>query len=216
MNESQNMEDKILTANDLGSGFEHSAHEHLTRQLRLGQHLAISGPSGCGKTSLLLVLAGLQPPATGKLSWQGKTIDVDSLKWWRQQFCYLPQQPVMGAETVGQVLRLPWHLKAMTSQPPGDVQCQRILEQLAIKHSLDKPASQLSGGEKQRLAVARAWLMERPVWLLDEPTSALDPASRDRVIELLTAEPRISVSVSHDPVWLESCQYQHQMGGHHE
>ncbi|WP_299017686.1 ATP-binding cassette domain-containing protein [uncultured Photobacterium sp.] len=207
--------DSVLTIRDLGSGLESSSRDRLAMRLQLGEHLAISGPSGCGKTSLLLVLAGLRAPVSGSFCWQGQPICAESLRWWRQQFCYLPQLPVMGADNVGQVLRLPWQLKALTSKQPDDGRCREILEQLDLHHDLDVPVEQLSGGEKQRLAIARAWLMERPIWLLDEPTSALDPVSRNRVIELLSALPRISISVSHDPVWLKSSHYRHDMGGHH-
>lgn len=205
----------VLAVNHLGSGLESSERYYLTQTLQQGEHLAISGPSGCGKTSLLQVLAGLRPSASGTFSWQGKPIDADSLSWWRQQFCYLPQQPVMGAENVGQVLRLPWQLKAMKSAAPDDQKCLLVLDKLALPHPLDQSVSQLSGGEMQRLAIARALLMERPLWLLDEPTSALDPASRNNVIALLSEQQLTSVSISHDPLWIQSCDYQHQMGECH-
>ena len=206
----------ILAISHLRSGLETSERYYLTQTLQQGEHLAIFGPSGCGKTSLLQVLAGLRPAASGSFHWQSQLIDASKLMWWRQQFCYLPQQPVMGAEEVGQVLRLPWQLKAMKSEVPDDQQCLSVLGKLALSHQLDQPVSQLSGGEKQRLAIARAILMARPLWLLDEPTSALDPASRNRVIALLSELGVTSVSISHDPLWLESCHYRHQMGESHE
>ncbi|OLQ72870.1 ABC transporter [Photobacterium proteolyticum] len=205
-----------LAISHLGSGLESSRHHYLTRTLHKGDHLAISGPSGCGKTSLLQVLAGLRPASTGSFKWQGKLVDAESLSWWRQQFCYLPQQPVMGAETIGEVLLLPWCLKAMKSPLPDEQQCLAALTKVSLSHPLTKMASQLSGGEKQRLAIARALLMSRPVWLLDEPTSALDPATRDKVIAVLSEQSLTMVSVSHDPAWLQACQYQHAMEANHE
>lgn len=209
------MLNSVLAVSHLGSGLESSERYFLTQALRQGEHLAISGPSGCGKTSLLQVLAGLRPAANGTFSWQGRPIDAESLTWWRQQFCYLPQLPVMGADSIGQVLRLPWQLKAMKSTVPDDQQCLAVLDKLALSHPLNQPVSQLSGGEKQRLAIARALLMARPLWLLDEPTSALDPASRNNVIALLAEQQLTLVSVSHDPVWLQACDYQHSMGTSH-
>jgi len=209
------MVESVLAVSHLRSGLESSERYDLTQILQQGEHLAISGPSGCGKTSLLLVLAGLRPSESGTFSWQGKSIDAGSLTWWRQQFCYLPQQPVMGAEEVGQVLRLPWQLKAMKSAVPDDQQCLSVLDKLALSQHLDQPVSQLSGGEKQRLAIARAILMDRPLWLLDEPTSALDPDSRNKVIALLSELQVTSVSISHDPFWIQACHYQHQMGESH-
>lgn len=206
----------IFVAKQLGSGFEAAQASHLTVSLQAGQHLAISGPSGCGKSSMLQVIAGLRPPSCGDIYWQQTTIKEQNLSWWRQQFCYLPQQAVMGGETILQALMLPWQLKALTLPEPPHERCQSVLDTLGIPHSLEQPTNKLSGGEKQRLAIARALLMERTLWLMDEPTSALDAASRDKVIALIAKQALTVISVSHDPVWVGSAQLQHQMGGANE
>ncbi|UXI03249.1 ATP-binding cassette domain-containing protein [Photobacterium sp. TY1-4] len=205
-----------LRLHELASGQESRRQPYLTRTLLPGQHLAVCGPSGCGKTSLLQVLAGLQPAANGHFSWQGRMVDVTALGWWRRQFCYLPQQPVMGAADIAGVLRLPWQLKAMTTDTPDDARCVAALVQVGLSHALDRGVEKLSGGEKQRLAFARALLMARPVWLLDEPTSALDPDSRDQVLDLLVSQSVTAVSVSHDPIWLRQAHVQHRMENDHE
>ncbi|MDV5168171.1 ATP-binding cassette domain-containing protein [Photobacterium rosenbergii] len=207
---------EIFTAERLGSGFEADQTSHLTVSLQPGQHLAISGPSGCGKSSLLQVIAGLLPPAGGTIQWQQNKIKEQNLPWWRQQFCYLPQQAVMGGETILKALLLPWHLKALNLPEPTHEKCLQVLVSLGISHSLEQPTHKLSGGEKQRLAIARALLMERTLWLMDEPTSALDPASRNKVIELIAKQSLTVISVSHDPVWVNSAQLQHVMGGSDE
>lgn len=207
---------ELFAARQLGSGFEAEPTSHLTVTLQPGQHLAISGPSGCGKSSLLQVIAGLRPPSCGEIHWQQTTIIEQNLSWWRQQFCYLPQQAVMGGDTILQALMLPWHLKAQAIPEPSHERCLKVLASLGISHSLEQPTSKLSGGEKQRLAIARALLMERALWLMDEPTSALDPASRDRVIALLAQQSLTVISVSHDPVWVNSAQLHHHMGGGNE
>ena len=214
--------DILLTITELSSGLEASGCGRLTGALRAGEHLAISGGSGCGKSSLLLVLAGLRPPVHGVFTWQGRDVSADDLAWWRQQFCYLPQEPVMGADTIGQVLRLPWTLKAISASlhsasppnpphEPDDTLCREALDRVGLTQPLEYAVSQLSGGEKQRLAIARALLMQRPLWLLDEPTSALDSVSRDKIITLLDAVAPARVSVSHDPIWLAASDYQHHM-----
>ena len=189
---------------ELRSGFEHPQLNPLTISLSSGQHLALAGASGCGKSSLLQVIAGLKSPQNGHFSYQQQQVDIMSLSFWRQQICYLPQQAVMGAETVLEVLLLPWHLNAMLPSQikPTEKYCQHALLQAGLKVELDKDVALLSGGERQRLAIARAVLMQRPVWLMDEPTSALDPAARNKVIGLIKSLNIISVSVSHDPVWL--------------
>lgn len=205
-----------LKINMLRSGFEQSQDQALTVSLPAGKHLALSGRSGSGKSSLLQVLAGLQPASSGHFLWQGQAISPGNLRWWRQQFCYLPQTPVMGGETVGDVLRLPWTLKAVKGDIPDDKRCADLLLSLDIAHGLDKAVSALSGGEKQRVAIARALLMDRPIWLLDEPTSALDSTSRDKVMAQLALQPLTCVSVSHDPHWLASAEYQIELGASDE
>ncbi|UTV29367.1 ABC transporter ATP-binding protein [Photobacterium atrarenae] len=213
---SQQVNDRALVLHELASGQESIRQPYLTRTLLPGQHLAICGPSGCGKTSLLLVLAGLQPAAHGQFAWQGQTVDVAALRWWRRQFCYLPQLPVMGAADIAGVLRLPWQLHAMSGSPPDNARCRTALERVGLAHALDRHVENLSGGEKQRLAIARALLMARPLWLLDEPTSALDPGSRDQVIGLLASQSVTAVSVSHDPIWLQGAHVLHRMENGHE
>ncbi|MGF1726834.1 ABC transporter ATP-binding protein [Photobacterium nomapromontoriensis] len=207
--------DPILIINELFSGFESLPLLRLTTDLMPGEHLVISGPSGCGKSSLLQVLAGLRPAQHGHFYWQDQPISEHNLSWWRQQFCYLPQQPVMGAETIAAMLLLPWQLNASPLPQPDNARCVAVLVALGLQHPLDKAVNMLSGGEKQRLAIARALLMERPLWLLDEPTSALDPASRDRVMALLALQQQTMISVSHDPVWVAAAHCQYVMGEVH-
>ena len=76
---------------------------------------------------------------------------------------------------------------------------------------LEKTIASLSGGEKQRVAIARGVLMQREIWLMDEPTSALDPVGRDHIIQLIEKSSLICISVSHDPVWLTSATHVHTM-----
>lgn len=197
----------------LRSGFENGQLDPLTVDLLSGQHLALSGASGCGKSSLLQVIAGLKAPQNGYFNYQQQLIDTESLSFWRQQICYLPQQAVMGADTVLEVLLLPWHLKAMLSShlKPTEEYCQQALADAGLIVALDKEVALLSGGEKQRLAIARAVLMQRPVWLMDEPTSALDPVARNKIILLIKTLNVICISVSHDPIWLATADQVYNM-----
>lgn len=108
----------ILRLENLKSGFESCRELTISASLEPGQHLAIYGPSGCGKSSLLKVIAGLIPAKTGTMEWQGKSVSQAELGWWRNQINYLPQDPVMGGETLLDVLLLPWQLKACTARHP--------------------------------------------------------------------------------------------------
>ncbi|WP_318471445.1 ABC transporter ATP-binding protein [Photobacterium leiognathi] len=212
--QSESSQDQIdtLAFNQLRSGFEAHSDSSLSACIKQGQHLAISGVSGCGKSSLLQVIAGLKAPQSGTVTFNKQLIEVKALNFWRQNICYFPQQAVMGGECVRDVLHLPWRLRAITHLPvPSDELCLSALSQAGITVLLDKSIDTLSGGEKQRVAIARGMLMQRNVWLMDEPTSALDPAGRDRIIQLLSELSIICVSVSHDPVWLSKASQIHTM-----
>ncbi|WP_318515391.1 ABC transporter ATP-binding protein [Photobacterium leiognathi] len=212
--QSESSQDQIdtLAFNQLRSGFEAHSDSSLSACIKQGQHLAISGVSGCGKSCLLQVIAGLKAPQSGTVTFNKQLIEVKALNFWRQNICYFPQQAVMGGECVRDVLHLPWRLRAITHLPvPSDELCLSALSQAGITVLLDKSIDTLSGGEKQRVAIARGMLMQRNVWLMDEPTSALDPAGRDRIIQLLSELSIICVSVSHDPVWLSKASQIHTM-----
>ncbi|WP_407333425.1 ATP-binding cassette domain-containing protein [Enterovibrio sp. 27052020O] len=206
----------LLSIHNLSSGFGGSHSTPLSIDLAVGDHLALSGPSGCGKSSLLRVIAGLMPAHGGEFHWQQQRITESNLIWWRKQCCYLPQEPVLGADTVAGVLRLPWTLKAESSPIPDNELCNAALVQAGLSKDLDNEVKQFSGGEKQRLAIARALLLKRPIWLLDEPTSALDPASRDSLIASLSHTSITRISISHDPIWLQSADTVFDMGNGHE
>ncbi|WP_281543573.1 ABC transporter ATP-binding protein [Grimontia sp. SpTr1] len=201
-----------LTLSALRSGFESRSVSPLDISLSHGQHLVIHGPSGCGKSSLLKVICGLLPASEGSIQWDSKSVTLESLSWWRTQVNYLPQDPVMGGDTIEAVLMLPWSMQAATLSKPDPAKCHEVLRSLSLQHALSAEISSLSGGEKQRLAIARALLLERPIWLMDEPTSALDGNSRDIVMSLLKAKDIVAVSVSHDPVWIAAADVEFDMG----
>ncbi|MEZ9523700.1 ABC transporter ATP-binding protein [Enterovibrio norvegicus] len=205
-----------LQFHQLRSGYEADKTSALTEALSQGQHLVIKGASGSGKTSLLRVMCALQPAQHGHIDYQQHTVSVQNLPWWRRQFCYLPQEPVMGANTIAEVLRLPWSLQATDKPSPSDEACQTALASLNLQHNMNHDVDTLSGGEKQRLAIARALLLDRPVWLMDEPTSALDAKSRDSLMTLLKTLPIIAVSISHDPEWMRAASHTFVLGDHHE
>ncbi|MDD1784299.1 ABC transporter ATP-binding protein [Enterovibrio sp. ZSDZ35] len=205
----------VLSIYQLQSEYSLPNSPTLSAELTAGDHLVLSGASGSGKTSLLKVIAALSPAKKGQITWQEKPIEPTNFAWWRRQFCYLPQEPIMGAETLQGALELPWTLGAMTSPFPIE-NAQAVLASLKLSHALDTDISALSGGEKQRVAIARALLLDKPIWLMDEPTSALDGDSRDGLIDLLISKPIVRVSISHDPVWVNSATLCFSMGGTHD
>ena len=157
---------------------------------------ALVGPSGAGKTSLLRLLNRLDDPASGEVLFDGRPISTHSVGALRRRVGFVFQAPSMFPGTVADNLRTAVELggpaAAADALPPD-----RVLEAVGLSADFAaREAGRLSGGEQQRVSIARA-LMTRPeVLLLDEPTAALDPEVAERLlatIERLTREHGVAV-----------------------
>lgn len=113
---------------------------------------------------------------------------------------------MLGADSVRDALLLPFQFKAHRGQCPTETQLQDVLQRLQLPADIvEHASSKISGGEKQRIALARGLLLGKKLYLLDEVTSALDAESKQAVFDVF-AEPELTVlSVSHDPEWLARC-----------
>ncbi len=134
---------------------------------------ALYGPSGAGKTSLLEIIAGLRKPMTGRVELHGR--DVTHLPPRLRRVGYVPQDDALFPHmTARQNI---FYASRAKSHPVVDV--------LELSPTLDRSVQQLSGGERKRVALARALLSDPEVLLLDEPLSGVDVALRDRVLQYL-------------------------------
>jgi ABC-type methionine transport system ATPase subunit len=156
---------------------------------------ALVGPSGAGKTTLLRLLNRLDDPTSGDITFNGRPITSYPIGALRRQVGFVFQRPTMFEGTVERNLRIATELaKNTTASAPS---MDSALDDVGLgRDYLSLDASRLSGGEQQRVTIARA-LMTRPeVLLLDEPTSALDPEVAERLlatIARLTREKGMSV-----------------------
>lgn len=171
-------------------------------ELKKGEKAVLSGASGCGKSSLLRVLAGLHRIEAGSVEIDGMELSPSTLGEIRRRIVFLPQEPVMGAETAGGALLLPFVFKQNARFRPGPERIAEVLALLGLDQDLlRQPAAKLSGGEKQRIAIARGLLLGRELLLADEITSALDGSAKDQVIAVLSRLPVTMLMVTHDPVF---------------
>lgn len=180
-------------------------------QIRQGHTYAITGPSGAGKTTLLRLLVGLIQPEEGTVRVFGadtRELDRTALL---DVVSVVTQHPLLIAGSVADNVRYG------AKRNLNDDQLDSLLGQLGLDaHAIDNStlnkhvgfdAAAVSGGEKQRIAIARALARGTPTILLDEPTSALDVASEERTIDVLKANARTLVLITHRPSVIVKADY---------
>jgi lipoprotein-releasing system ATP-binding protein len=176
----------------------------VTLSLNAGESACVMGPSGSGKSTLLYILGGLEPPSSGSVQLDGKdpyAMPADQLAAFRnrdvgfvlQDHCLLPQCTVLENVLVPTLVG---------EADAGAVdRAKALLEQVGLRDRLDHRPAELSGGEKQRAAIARALIRRPRLILCDEPTGNLDAETAAAVADLLIAlhakQQAIMVLVTH-------------------
>jgi ABC-type Fe3+/spermidine/putrescine transport system ATPase subunit len=191
----------ILSLHNVTKKFKDvSAVQDVTLEIQSGEFVSILGPSGCGKTTLLRVIAGFESPSSGSIHLNGKDITAISpqhrgIGMVFQNYALFPHMTVFqniafGLETKN------------VSRREIRARVEKILEAVHMSHKIDTPVPQLSGGEQQRVAVARALVVEPAVMLFDEPLSNLDVTLRSSTREEIRTLQRktgiTTVYVTHD------------------
>ncbi|HEY3632160.1 MAG TPA: ABC transporter ATP-binding protein [Jatrophihabitantaceae bacterium] len=169
-----------------------------------GTFLAIMGPSGSGKSTMLNCAAGLETPTAGTVTVGGVDLagqDDEALTRFRRQHIGFVFQDfnLLPYLTAYQNVELPLRL-AGTVNRTSRHRIVEMLDGVGLAHRMDRLPAQLSGGEQQRVAVARALVAEPSVIFADEPTGALDSSSAAQVLTLLRRAAPTVVMVTHDPV----------------
>ena len=182
--------------------------EGISLSIEEGEHLTITGPSGSGKSSLLKVLAGLVSPSSGRLFYQGQDLeDLDPVSY-RREVSYCFQQPVLFGQTVRDNMAFPFEIRQILFDQ------KKVLAALARldlgPEFLEKPIKELSGGEKQRVALVRNLLFEPKVLLLDEVSSGLDEKTKTLLRTFLNDLHQAGVTlieVTHDQREIEEAEH---------
>lgn len=144
------------------------------------------GPSGCGKTTVLRMLAKMISPAKGAILYQGQDLKTLDSVAHRRNVMMLTQSPVMFEGSIRDNLTIGF--KFQEKPVPDDEALAAILAKVGMIKDLSLPAQQLSGGEKQRIALGRLFLANPEVYLLDEPSSALDDETEDAIIRMVSEQ----------------------------
>ncbi|MFG2027091.1 thiol reductant ABC exporter subunit CydD [Streptomyces sp. NPDC048825] len=173
-----------------------------------GETVALVGPSGAGKSSLLNALLGFVKPTSGRVRIGGVDLAEADLAKWRSQVAWVPQRPHLYAGSIAENVRLarPDADDADVARALGDAGALEFVDALpdGMRTVLGEEGAGLSAGQRQRLALARAFLADRPVLLLDEPTASLDGETEAEVVEAVRrlAVGRTVLLVVHRPALL--------------
>ena len=186
-----------------GHGAKVCALDHASFSIVAGEWVAITGPSGSGKSTLINMIGCLDRPTTGRLMIDGVNLAglatteldrfrADKIGFIFQQFHLIPY--LSAAENV----MLAQYFHSMTDER----EAREALARVGLAHRADHLPSELSGGEQQRVCIARALINNPPILLADEPTGNLDAANQQIVAELLQnlhSQGHTIVMVTHDP-----------------
>lgn len=170
----------------------------LSFQVDAGQTLAICGPSGCGKSTLLSILAGWEKPVEGRV----ERVDVDRVGWVFQNPYGVAQRTSLDHVV------FPLLAKGETREE-AEPEAMRALELFDLAHAASRPFRDLSGGEAQRLMLARAVCSRPDMLLVDEPTAQLDTRTAhgvNHVLGNLAGQGMIVIVATHDQDTRQACQ----------
>ena len=174
-----------------------TALQDISFSIQNGELISVIGPSGCGKTTLLSILSGLSHPTSGTVTLEGNDITTrnTTIGYMLQQDYLFPWKTIEENILLGLKIT-----NTLTEQTKNDA--LELLDTFNVKHVRHQYPSQLSGGMRQRVALARTMAIDPKLLLLDEPFSALDYQTKlkleDFVFDILKSFKKTAVLVTHD------------------
>ena len=188
-------------------GRDRPALAEVSLRIRPGDRVAVMGPNGAGKSSLLSLLLRFTEPTGGLITAGGVDVARIDMENWRRQVTWVPQQPYLFAATVADNIALgqPDASREDIARAAGMAGADAFIETLPEGYDtpLGEQALRLSAGQRQRIALARAFLRDAPLLLLDEPTAHLDPVVAGQILAVIQTlmAGRTVILVTHRHGW---------------
>lgn len=169
--------------------------------IQRGETLTVVGPNGAGKSTFLLALAHLLKPARGEIRFDGRSVKQWNDLEYRRRISFVFQAPLLMDMSVEQNVGLGLKFRGVSKDETRE-RVVKWIQALGIESLAKRRASQLSGGEAQRVSLARAFVLEPDLLLLDEPFVALDPPTHAKLLEdlsnILKQDHKTAVFVTHN------------------
>lgn len=166
-----------------------------------GETLAVVGPNGAGKSTLLLTLADLLKPGSGEILFKGKSQRAWGELEYRRRIAIVFQDPLLMDMSVRENIALGLKFRKMDKHETRE-RVHKWAKAMGVDKLLERRSNQLSGGEAQRVSLARAFVLDPELLLMDEPFSAVDPQTREKLLEdlsrILAEDHRTTIFVTHN------------------
>lgn len=175
---------------------------HFNWTVAEGDQVRIKGRSGTGKTTLFRMMLGFVHPDEGEICFKGETLSKSNIWEVRKCIGYVSQDLSLADGTVDDFLNDIRNYKSNKTLNVTRADIDNLFRGFSFGNEIYKEQiNNLSGGEKQRLAIVAALMVDRPVYLLDEITSALDDDLKEKVVEYFMKLGKTLLVISHDSVW---------------
>lgn len=181
----------MIRLTDVGFAYgQKETLKHLSLEVKKGAMCAVMGPNGCGKSTLLRCVAGLNVPQSGELRLGGRRLEDYTARGLAQMLALVQQQANSELEfeawEVVMMGRNPYQKRLQNESEEDRRIVEESMRQTHCWHLKERRPCEMSGGELQRVMIARALAQQTPVMLLDEPTSNLDIAHQMEIMQLLS------------------------------
>ncbi len=196
-----------IVVKDLSFSYDnYLAIEGLNLTIKEGMKVGIKGKNGSGKTTLSLILNGLIDEYSGQIVTNGVNWHQIDKECIHQHIEYLPQHPVVFKTNVIENI-------SFSTDTKDTEKVERILDELGIKYLMDRNENlhNLSGGEKQKISIARAMYNDKKIWIMDEPDNQLDRETKLWLGEYISLSHKTIIVISHDSLLLERMDYVKEM-----